>query len=80
MFEQRYSTLGTFGRKMGPQMAGIGGGGWGGPEKVNILAPELFVLNFVIFWTSHKAFFSRGLPTLRGGNKGLTLKNNFLHV
>ena len=60
----------------------VGGWGVGGPcpEKTNILAPELFVLNFVIFWTSLEALSLRCHPTLRGGNKGLTLKNNFLHV
>ena len=31
-------------------------------EKVNILAPELFVLNFSIFWSSLEAFFSRSSP------------------
>ena len=50
------------------------------PKKVNILAPELFVLNFALFWTSLEALSLRCHPTLRGGNKGLTLKNNFLHV
>ena len=50
------------------------------PRKSNILAPELFVLNFSIFWSSLEAFFSRISPTNVQKTRFLTCpksKNSF---